>query len=172
MVCNTLLCEWKHSSAGTPAATQTELALPPFNGYSVTRWHLWCSPPGLPLSSKQTIARWEIVMKLTTIMLFNTFFFMHWCYLPACMSVWGCQVPCNWSERQLWATMWVLGIEPWSSRRAVSTLNQWTISPAHVYDILKEYFSTFFLSRKNKRLDTVVNYTRIDVSISGFGSET
>lgn len=33
-------------------------------------------------------------------------------------------------ELQLWATMWMLGIKPQSSARAVSSLNWWAISPA------------------------------------------
>ena len=32
-------------------------------------------------------------------------------------------------ELQWWAPMWVLEIEPWSSRRAASALNCWTLSP-------------------------------------------
>jgi hypothetical protein len=36
-----------------------------------------------------------------------------------------------WSHyRWLWTTMWLLGIELRTSRRAVSTLNRWAISPA------------------------------------------
>ena len=50
--------------------------------------------------------------------------------LPVCMSVWRCQIPWNW--RQLWAAMWVLGIEPRSSGRTASALNHWADSPALV----------------------------------------
>ena len=42
----------------------------------------------------------------------------------------GCQVPWNWNYRELWTAVWVLGIEPRSSGRAVSALNCWAISPA------------------------------------------
>lgn len=35
----------------------------------------------------------------------------------------GCQIPWNWRCRRLGATMWVLGIEPGSSRRAASIIN-------------------------------------------------
>ena len=38
-----------------------------------------------------------------------------------CLRVWGDQSPWNWRYRQLWAAMWVPGIEPGSSGRAVST---------------------------------------------------
>lgn len=41
--------------------------------------------------------------------------------LPTCMSVWGCQNPWSWSS-QVWSAMWVLGIEPGSSRRTASAL--------------------------------------------------
>ena len=54
-------------------------------------------------------------------------FYMHWCF--ACMSVWGCRIPWNWNHRQLWAFLWVLGIEPRSSGRTASVLNHWSISP-------------------------------------------
>jgi hypothetical protein len=43
-------------------------------------------------------------------------------------------IPCNWSYRQLWVTIWVLGFEPGSSWRAASPLNCWVISTAiHLY---------------------------------------
>ena len=47
--------------------------------------------------------------------------------LPACMSVWGYQIPWNRRYRQLWAASWLLGIKPWSSERAASALNHWAI---------------------------------------------
>lgn len=40
----------------------------------------------------------------------------------------GSQIPWNWSYRQLWATMWVLELEPGCS---TSVLNSWAISPVH-----------------------------------------
>jgi hypothetical protein len=51
------------------------------------------------------------------------FHFMCIGVLPACMLVGGCQIPRNWSYRQLQAAMWVLGIELRISGRAVSVLN-------------------------------------------------
>jgi len=45
------------------------------------------------------------------------------------MSVWERWICWNWSYRQLWATMQVLGIEPGSSGRPASALNHWAISP-------------------------------------------
>ena len=39
----------------------------------------------------------------------------------------GCQI--SWEFRQLWATMWVLEIEPQSSARGMSALNHCAISP-------------------------------------------
>lgn len=57
---------------------------------------------------------------------FNLFYFTSIGVLPTCMSVWGC-----WSHhRQMWAAMWVPGIELKSSGRAFSALNLRTISPA------------------------------------------
>lgn len=40
----------------------------------------------------------------------------------------GCQIVWNQSSRQLWTAMWMLGAEPESSARAVSTFNCWAIS--------------------------------------------
>ena len=56
--------------------------------------------------------------------------FLHIVFSIQCTLVWGCQIPWNWNYRQLWAAMWVLGIEPESFGRAVSALNGWIISPA------------------------------------------
>lgn len=54
--------------------------------------------------------------------------------LPVCLSVClyrrGCGMPRKWSYRQLLVAMWVLGIEPWYSRRGTSVLNCWAILPA------------------------------------------
>jgi hypothetical protein len=53
-------------------------------------------------------------------------------------------------DRQLWATLWLLGIELRTSRRAASTLNRWAISPSPqpVYRLLlmgeTKHFSTSF----------------------------
>lgn len=58
-----------------------------------------------------------------------------------CVSVYHiCAVPSaarrEWAsellelELQLWATIWILGFKPGSSRRAVSSLNCWAILPA------------------------------------------
>ena len=62
--------------------------------------------------------------------------------LPACMSVWGCQVLWNRSYGCLWAAMWMLGIEPWTSGEATSVLNCWATSPAPwivFFSIVKMY---------------------------------
>lgn len=39
----------------------------------------------------------------------------------------GCPSLRNWSPRQLWAALWVLGIEPCLSARTVSALNCWAV---------------------------------------------
>ena len=64
------------------------------------------------------------------------FYFMYTGVLPASMSVWGCWIPWNRSYRWFWAAMWVLGIEPVSSGRAVSAPNPWVISPAQTVSFL------------------------------------
>ena len=60
------------------------------------------------------------------------------CVCLLCMHVYLCAtcIQCrghwslwNWSYTQLWAAMWLLEIEPGSSRRVASALNHWAISP-------------------------------------------
>ena len=58
-------------------------------------------------------------------------FFMCIGVLLACMFVWGYLVPCY---RQLWASMWVTGIEPWFSGKAASALEYW-LDLAHLSSI-------------------------------------
>lgn len=48
----------------------------------------------------------------------------------ACMFVQGCQISWNWSYRQLWAAVWVLGIQSGLFGRTASVLNCKAISPA------------------------------------------
>lgn len=45
--------------------------------------------------------------------------------LLACMLVWRCRIPWDWSHRELWATVWALGIEPRSSGSVAGALNHW-----------------------------------------------
>lgn len=39
----------------------------------------------------------------------------------------GCWVPKNWNYRQLWADMWMLGMEAKSSGKAAGLTNQWAV---------------------------------------------
>ena len=55
------------------------------------------------------------------------------CFVP---GVWGDQIPWIWSYRWVWAMIMVLGIEAWSSAKAASAFNCWTISSA-----LKSYLA-------------------------------
>lgn len=69
----------------------------------------------------------------------NKLFISMLCILVFCLvSVWGCQI----IELQLWAAMWVLGIQPGSPARATSAVNHWlalhpSISPALVYSSIR-----------------------------------
>ena len=63
------------------------------------------------------------------------------------MSMWGCPMPWNWSHRQLWAAMWVLGSEPRSSGRAASALYHGVISLDLMLYILKHLLSTHMHSQ-------------------------
>ena len=91
------------------------------------------------------LAAWAIVSPQSTRTITNTLWFLILFYVYGCFAcmyvrlclvhgeAWrGHQVPWNWSYRQLWAAMWVLGIEPRPFRRATNTLNCWTISPVRV----------------------------------------
>ena len=66
------------------------------------------------------------------------FYFMFIGVLLACL--WGYQKPWNWSYTQLWAVVWVLGIEPGSSGRTASALNLWATSVSPKRIILCLYF--------------------------------
>jgi hypothetical protein len=49
--------------------------------------------------------------------------------LPACVpgeAIEGIWISWNWSHRRLWAAMWVLEIDSWSSDRAASALDFWS----------------------------------------------
>ena len=52
------------------------------------------------------------------------------CAPPECLMWW---ILCNWSYKQLWAAMWVLGIKPGSSEGAPSALNWWASSTASLW---------------------------------------
>lgn len=57
-------------------------------------------------------------------------FSIHVCLYSLCLETRRtCWIPGNWCYRELWAAMWVLGIEPWSSGRA-NARECWVISPA------------------------------------------
>ena len=58
-----------------------------------------------------------------------------------CMSVWGCWVPWNWSYRQLWAAMWMLGIELRSSGRAVNECSLPLNCTARLYYVTVQHYS-------------------------------
>lgn len=57
-------------------------------------------------------------------------------YHPCAWCFWrseeGLRSPKNWSYRWLWVSLWVPGIELWSSIRTTLVLNGWSISPASV----------------------------------------
>lgn len=61
------------------------------------------------------------------------------CAQHACRSLWkagGHEISWNWSSWWMWA-IWMLGTEPESSARAVTTPNFWAISPAPLFFVLK-----------------------------------
>lgn len=70
------------------------------------------------------------------------FAFMHIC-VPYVCSVHPGQKrvsdPWVWSHRWFWTTLWALGIEPESSRKAASALSSWAISPAPAVNFLVSY---------------------------------
>ena len=70
--------------------------------------------------SLQTLYIWNLLVHILKSILFN---------FISCASVWGHQILWNWSYRQLWVAMWVLGIEPGSFGRTDSATNHQVISP-------------------------------------------
>ena len=85
------------------------------------------------------------VLFLNVLVIYLYSLWMHMDVLSACLSV-GLlhgvhrkdgivnQIPWNWSDRQLWIVMWVLGIKLRFFARPTSALNHWAISP--VLDIV------------------------------------
>ena len=76
------------------------------------------------------------------------FFFFLKIYL-LCIQCSVCLYAC-WPEegtrshyRWLWATMWPLGTELWTSRRAIRAPNLWDISPAPARQLLKAGYAIF-----------------------------
>jgi hypothetical protein len=73
---------------------------------------------------------WQSVLLL---LLKNVYLFYMYVCGPECICVphvsRGPQIPWNWSYRWLWATMWVLGIEPGSYWREACALSHWAIPP-------------------------------------------
>ena len=93
----------------------------PFIPGALPTGHLWALPTVVRTVRTQLFKKYLFL------------FYVHWCFLTACISVKGYRIPWNWSYRQLWAAMWMLGIEPWSSGRAASALSCWAISPARLH---------------------------------------
>lgn len=77
------------------------------------------------------------------------FFFKKCIYLCLCVSMYvsavhvclvpeearrGSWIPWNWSYGWLWVTMWVLGVEQWSSTRATRAFHCWATSAAPAGD--------------------------------------
>lgn len=51
--------------------------------------------------------------------------------------------PCRWSYRRLWATMWVLGIKPWTTEEIACTPNGLYVSLAALEQFLLMVWSSF-----------------------------
>lgn len=66
----------------------------------------------------------------------------------------GHWVPRNWSYRQLWGAMWVLGTEPEASARAARALDPWVVSPVF-------YFVTHSISTLSPCLTVEIHYSQI-----------
>ena len=93
--------------------------------------------------------------------------------LFARMPLWRSWISWNWSYRQLWAVMWMLGIEPRSFRRAVSALNLWAISPvptSHSLPLRVLFCLSFFESSHNllyyAYFPTLICYSLFYLSLS------
>lgn len=70
--------------------------------------------------------------KFNFIYVYNCFACVHVCVPHGCLVLMesrrGHPIPWHWSYRQIWATMWILGLKPGSSRRAASIYSS-LISP-------------------------------------------
>jgi hypothetical protein len=97
--------------------------------------HTWIAVPSEAVFSNNKTRNKYINMKWHKVRwdtLFNNLYFYLMCTgICLCISVWECQIPGNWSHRQLWAAMQVLGNEPGSCGRTASAHNHWAISSLH-----------------------------------------
>jgi hypothetical protein len=73
--------------------------------------------------------RWWQQWQMSRWYFFLWFIYVHWRFVCMYVYVRVPDPPWNWSYRQLWDAMWMLGIELESSRRAANAFNCWAISP-------------------------------------------
>jgi hypothetical protein len=59
----------------------------------------------------------------------------------------GSWISWNWNYRWLWTAVWMLGIEPWSCRRATSSLFCWAISSGPTSVFFKSPLNNFMGSQ-------------------------
>jgi hypothetical protein len=72
-------------------------------------------------------------------LIFSFLFLLNMFFVFIIIKFYSCLI---WSYRCLWATMWVLGIEPRSSGKAVSAFNWWAISIAS-FHLIKNHSISF-----------------------------
>lgn len=61
---------------------------------------------------------------------------MHWCW-PVCVSVWGCQIPRDWSLQAVVNCRVGIGNWTWILWKSVGALNRWAISPPPLLKMLE-----------------------------------
>lgn len=85
-----------------------------------------------PTSRTSTIWRLEEKLSCNSMCVFSYtcgyIYAPHRCVVPLNSSR-GCQICWNWSHRQSWASVWMLGTEHWYPARTTSTFNPWETSP-------------------------------------------
>lgn len=73
---------------------------------------------------KQYGSKWPLFFRFV-------YFIYNISMFPTCMrGTYGGWIPWDWDYRWLWATIWTMGTESWSSLGAVSALNCWASSSA------------------------------------------
>jgi hypothetical protein len=99
-------------------------------------------PPPLPSSSCLLLLSFLLFFFLKDLFIYLFIYLFIICVHHSCLQTLQKRAS-DFCYGWLWATMWLLGFELRTFRRAVGALNRWAISPA-----LLLFFNAFFYERK------------------------
>lgn len=85
-------------------------------------------------------------LSILIVFIFISFIFMIFCAYVCSPYKRGHLMPWKKSYWQLWATMWLPGIEPGFSNKSAAALNHWAIFPARVLFFIWNFMLNLFLA--------------------------